>query len=393
MRIRAVLGGAIVVTAVIVGVDGSAQQVPQLPALVTVRPIEPPRGPLPPEAASAGQRRFSFIAYGDARPSVDQAVPEVDHARVVDAILSKIASLAATPYPVRFVLQTGDAVYNGTQGDQLNVGSSPLIEKITRGANVPYFLTLGNHDVGPAGRPELRSFGLHNTLAAISRLIPPEGSPRRLNGYLTYAFGYGNLFGLAIDSNIAADPLQLAWVTDQLERLDRSRYQHIIASFHHPIFSSGPHGGVSPGPTGQATDDNVERQTASVRALYAPLFRRFHVRMTITGHDHLFDHFVERYDEGSATYRRDDVVTGGGGAPTYRYRGEPEVQKYLAAGAAQNVRVEHVMKPGTTIAENPHHFVVVQVDGDRLSLEVIGAGPTTYAPYNGQSRIELTDSK
>jgi 3',5'-cyclic AMP phosphodiesterase CpdA len=389
MRRVATFAGVIVAAAVLVGLDGSAQPPLQVPALVAVRPIEPPRMALPPEAASAGQRQFSFVAYGDARPSIDQAVPEPDHARVVDALVSKIRSLATTPYRVRFVLQTGDLAYNGTKADQLNVGPLPLIEKITRGANVPYFATLGNHDVGPSASPELRPIGLHNMLGAMSRLIPPEGSPRRLNGYLTYAFGYGNLFGIAIDSNIAADPVQLAWVTDQLEHLDRSRYRHIIAFFHHPIFSSGPHGGVTPGPTGPATDDNVERQTASVRALYAPLFRRFHVRMTIAGHDHLFDHFVERYSDGGIDYRRDDVITGGGGAPTYRYRGEPEIEKYLAASAAQNVRVEHIMKPGTTPTENPHHFVVVQVDDEHLSLEVFGVGPTRYVPYNGQSRLKL----
>ena len=50
------------------------------------------------------------------------------------------------------------------------------------------------------------------------------------------------------------------------------------------------------------------------------------------------------------------------------------------------------MKPGSTPAENPHHFVVVQVDGDRLSLEVVGAGAETYAPYPGaRSRIDLGD--
>jgi len=49
------------------------------------------------------------------------------------------------------------------------------------------------------------------------------------------------------------------------------------------------------------------------------------------------------------------------------------------------------MKPGMTAAENPHHFVVIQVDGDRLSLEVIGVGPAAYKPYAGQSRIDLND--
>jgi hypothetical protein len=44
-----------------------------------------------------------------------------------------------------------------------------------------------------------------------------------------------------------------------------------------------------------------------------------------------------------------------------------------------------------TAADNPHHFVVAQVDGDRLSLEVIGTGADDYRPYNGQSRIDLND--
>ncbi len=49
------------------------------------------------------------------------------------------------------------------------------------------------------------------------------------------------------------------------------------------------------------------------------------------------------------------------------------------------------MKPGTTPAENPHHFVVIHVDGDRLSLEVIAAGAAEYAPYGGESRVDLDD--
>ena len=320
---------------------------------------------------------------------------------VVDGILARISALASTPFRVRFVLQTGDAVLDGTAGAQWNVSVSPVIERLTRDGNVPFFLAAGNHDVtnGPAGDP-LRALGLHNTLAAMSKLIPPEGSPRRLNGYATYAFGFGNLFAIAIDSNIASDQAQLAWVTAQLEQLDRSRYRHVVAFFHHPLVSSGPHGGVSPDPaaTPAATPaapvpavDNVERQTAAMRGLYTPLFRKHRVRLTIAGHDHLYDLWVERYTEAGIGYRRDDLVTGGGGAPIYTYRGEPEVQAYLAAGADRNVRLQHLAKPGTTPAENPHHFVVVHVAGDRLSLEVIAAGGADFAPYGGEWRVDLND--
>jgi hypothetical protein len=379
-----------VLLAAVAGNDTPAQQ-PVPAVLVAVRAIRPPATPLQSEADSARVSRFSFIAYGDTRSQVDGVALQPDHGVVVDTMLAKIKALESTPFSIRFILQSGDAVARGTEGAQWNVSFSPLIEKLTGRGNVPYFFAVGNHDVTPnaAGDPA-RALGLHNTLAAMSKLIPPEGSPRRLNGYATYAFGYGNLFAIAIDSNIASDVTQLGWVTDQLEHLDRTRYRHVIAFFHHPLFSSGPHGGVSPGPSA-STEDNVERPTAAMRSLYGPLFRRHHVRMTITGHDHLYDHWVERYTEAGVGYRRDDVVTGGGGAPIYTYRGEPEMKAYLAAAADRGVTLQHLTKPGVTAEENPHHFVVVEVDGDRISLEVIGTGANHYGPYDGQSRIELND--
>jgi hypothetical protein len=49
------------------------------------------------------------------------------------------------------------------------------------------------------------------------------------------------------------------------------------------------------------------------------------------------------------------------------------------------------MRPGATAEGNPHHFVTIRVDGDRLSLEVTGIGPAAYQPYNGRATISLSD--
>jgi len=397
---RLILQAAIVVAACGIAV---AQQVPAppVPTWVAVKPIEPPATPLPSESASAKVTRFSFVAYGDTRsgsgPGGDAEIVHPEHSKVMDGVLQKVRERAATAFPVRFVLQSGDAVLRGQNGTMWNTGFTPIIERLTR-ANVPYFFTTGNHDVttAPAGDPE-RAIGLHNTLTAMSRLIPPEGSPRRLSGYPTYAFGYGNAFFIAIDSNIAADTTQLSWVASQLAGLDRARYTHVVAFFHHPPYSSGPHGGGSADPvpgTGRKAPDRVEAQTTAIRTLYMPLFRKHHVRMLVTGHDHLYDHWVERYDEAGVTYRMDTLVTGGGGAPLYGYIGEPDLRAYASAAPAANVRMEHLMKPGPTGAEEPHHFVLVQVDGDRLSLEVIGTGETPYTPYpGGVAKVSLDDKR
>jgi len=387
-----------ILTLLLAGGVVSAQQqaaVPAVPPVTAIRAIEPPVQPLPPEAATATITKFSFIAYGDHRCSCTAAAPAEDqsaHAAVVDAMVARIKASEGGPSPIRFVLSSGDAVFRGQDPDRWAV-YVPIAERITRTAGVPLFFSVGNHDVTgmPPGDPG-RALGLHYVLGAMATLMPAEGSPRRLNGYPTYAFGFGNTFFIAIDSNVAADTIQLAWVTGQLERLDRVRYHHVVLFFHHPLFSSGPHSGIqAPDPvTHERGPDRLEPSTVALRTLYAPLFRKHHVRMTVSGHDHLFDHWVERYMDGGRAYRRDDVLTGGGGAPIYTYQGEPQLDAYLQGGVDQQVKVEHLAKPGPKATDNPHHFVIVDVDGDKLSLEIVPVGGA-FAPYNGQTKIDLNN--
>jgi hypothetical protein len=360
--------------ALLSAVASQAQPAPSAPRGDVVRAIAAPTHPLPQEAESARITRFSFIAYGDTRGRQDGVALQYEHSLVVDSMIETIRRLESTDYPVRFVLQSGDAVVNGRDARQWNRSFVEIIDRLTAGAGVPYFLAPGNHDLTSAASLSSpgRLAGLENYLDAVAQLIPPVGASRRLAGYPTYAFGYGNAFVLAIDSMIAADDTQFDWVQAQLDGLDRQRYAHVFAFFHHPVFSSGPHGG----PT-------LEPATAAVRARYEPLFRRHHVRLTITGHDHLFEHWVERYQDATGVpYRMDHLVTGGGGAPIYTYQGEPDLREFLAAGAAEKVQLEHLVIPSAHAADTPHHYVVVQVDGDDISLEVIGVEPgQDFKPY------------
>src|SRR5262249_38668512 len=149
-----------------------------------------------------------------------------------------------TPFPVRFVLQSGDGPMAGYEGREWNVSFTPVVERITQEGGVPYFLAPGNHDVtsAPTHAAPSRQTALKNYFDAVSRLIPANGSPRRLSGYPTFSFGFGNTFVIGLDSNIADDTTQFAWVKSQLEGLNRDRYVNVFAFFHHPPFSSGPHG-------------------------------------------------------------------------------------------------------------------------------------------------------
>src|SRR5579864_5837990 len=192
----------------------------QVPERVTA--IVQPSTPLPPEAESRGVTHFSFIVYGDTRGRRDGVAIQYEHSLVVDSMLAQIKQLRNTEYPVRFVLQSGDAVVDGREACQWNVSFVPIINRLTTEGGVAYFLVPGNHEATTSEQ------GLRNYLDAVSALIPPEGSPRRLSGYTTYAFGYGNTFVIALDANLAGDEKQFQWVKSQLEGLDRTRYTNVI---------------------------------------------------------------------------------------------------------------------------------------------------------------------
>ncbi len=346
----------------------------------TVLAIQKPRNPLPAEAASAKVSRFSFIAYGDTRGRRDGVNEQYEHRLVVESMLRTIKAMEGGPEPVRFVLQSGDAVVNGRDPKQWNVSFIGLINQLTTVGGVPYYLAPGNHDVTSAAELSApgRLVGLQNYLRAMGQLIPADGATRRLAGYPTYAFGYGNTFVIAFDSNIAEDSTQLAWVRAQLEGLDRARYTHVVAFFHHPAYSSGPHGGST-----------IERPTLAVRANYMPLFRRHNVQLLFTGHEHFFEHFVERYRDATGQPRRiDQIVSGGGGAPLYTYQGEPDLRAYMQASGSDSSRVSHLVRPGSKAGDNPYHFTVVHVDGARVWLEVVGVDwGAGYAPYQSNRSV------
>lgn len=306
-----------------------------------VTPITAPATPLPSEAESRDVKRFSFIVYGDTRGRRDGTTIQYEHSLIVDSMLAQIKKLHTTEYPVKFVLQSGDAVVDGRDLKQWNVSFVPLINRLTTEGGVPYFLVPGNHEETTS------QAGLRNYLDAVSALIPHEGSPRRLSGYTTYSFAYGNTFVLGLDANIADDQKQYQWVKGQLEELDRSRYVNIIVFCHQAPFSSGPHAGP-----------NVEPETAALRRSYMPLFNTHHVRAVFSGHEHLFEHWLERYSDATGLHRMDLVVSGGGGAPIYSYSGEPNLSEYLKANEAQRVTLKHLVKPGVDRGSNPYHLRV-----------------------------------
>src|SRR6185369_7454017 len=109
------------------------QQTALPPEAITepVRAIKAPRAPLPSEKDSAGVDRFSFIIYGDTRGRRDGFELQYEHSMIVNSAVGTIKKLEKTPFPVRFVIQTGDGVANGAIGRQWNASYIDLINRLT----------------------------------------------------------------------------------------------------------------------------------------------------------------------------------------------------------------------------------------------------------------------
>ena len=102
-------------------------------------------------------------------------------------------------------------------------------------------------------------------------------------------------------------------------------------------------------------------------------------------------HFVVQEKKGLTT-RRLEVEPGPDGklSRSYTYRGEPNFQRYVDTAKPDRVTIEHLARPGPNEADNPHHFVVFEVDGDRLWIRVVSSGTGRFEPH-GVPKLELVD--
>jgi hypothetical protein len=79
------------------------------PAQEHVKAIAAPSSPLPAEADSKTITKFSFIAYGATLGRRDGKEIQYEHSLIVDSMLAQIKKLQTSEFPIRFILQSGDA--------------------------------------------------------------------------------------------------------------------------------------------------------------------------------------------------------------------------------------------------------------------------------------------
>ena len=139
-----------------------------------------------------------------------------------------------------------------------------------------------------------------------------------------YSFDEGNARFAALNSNHPADPEQIKWL-DGVYADAGAKWR--IAFFHHPLYSSGQHA---------AEGRDV------IRPALEPALVRNRVNVVFSGHEHLYERIHPQ--KGIQHF-----VSGGGGRYLYK----------VTASEFDDV------------AASEHHFMVVEIAGDRLLFEAI----------------------
>jgi len=262
---------------------------------------------------------------------------------VASAMEKERVSREKAGQPVRFVLTTGDNIYQGGSRDrdwELKF-FKPYADVLQ---SIPFYAVLGNHDGN-----ESESRG--DLLTYLDNFFFPGGTPSRW-----YHFSYGGLAEFyALDSTAnrtlgrpspayLADGEQSAWLKNELEK---PGLPWRIAAMHHPLFTAGPDHLPSLGALGH----------------WLPLWRDHNVSVVFAGHEHNLQ-FSER---NAATGGMQFVVSGAGGQLRLGNIVSKMKQRNIAAWAS---------KP---------HLLVVEIRGDTMRITPVGASVVDLVDPQGKT--------
>ncbi len=224
-----------------------------------------------------------------------------------DEVYRKLVSLTMVRTPA-FIVNTGDLIT--TPG---NKEDWARFWEMSKPITVAYFLAVGNHDAHPKIPFSEKTY--------LEQVDLPGNE-------LYYSFVAGNSLFVVLDSFMddqekRITDKQLTWLETVLASSDR---KHTFVFLHHPLFTE-------PG-KGHHAGDSLDKHPVERDRLEA-LLVKYKVETVFAGHEH----FYQRKTVDNIAH----VITGGGGAPLY-------------------VKDED---------GGFNHYILVTVDGDKASAEVI----------------------
>lgn len=216
-------------------------------------------------------------------------------------------------YSPNVVIHTGDLAYPIGSFGSIQENVLEVYDKLFSKSS--FYPSLGNHDYKTEnGKPFVETFDL-------------PGNER------FYSFEIGKALFIALDSNKPLDenPSQMIPWLENL--LSQTKIKIRIIYFHHPPYSSGPHGSEK-----RILDKLV------------PIFEKYKVDIVFSGHEHNYQRTCKILQGKCVENGTSYIVTGGGGAPLYKLGKELWFSK---------------------IQKSIHHFILGELGECQLNLKAI----------------------
>ena len=276
---------------------------------------------------------FHFVASGDSRGF---ELPPKTGAYFSMQQWADIATALAGEQGV-FALHVGDLLYTGNnappdQGTRTDEWATELGKLEPLSSVSPFFMAIGNHDVGPNGT---QGDGAYFNLLFDDPADGPQGTDDN------FSFVAGNVLVVGLSTYTFAIDDDIAWLETVLAAT-QSQVDWRVIFFHTPVWSSGLHG-----------SDEYDLLHA---AQFVALLDQYGVELVLNGHDHDYERFHPSkggygavpqtvtplaQDNGHRGTPDGTVyyVTGGGGAQLVGAIAFPNV---LAGSAFRSTRLEYL---------------------------------------------------
>jgi tartrate-resistant acid phosphatase type 5 len=286
---------------------------------------------------------FSFAVIGDFGVGIKKSSPAKRQREIALAL-----ARAAEEHDLRFVLTTGDNVYAGKRvmgivlkdaGDEDDDWFFTFYQPYRYLVNrIPVYPSIGNHDTAETEDHDDREQVLDN-LFLRERMATDEATGKAsLDPGLFYRVRFGaDLELICLDTSkehffsrgrLFQHPEHQAFLEESFQIAEEDAIRWRIPFCHHPPYCAGPR----------------HHNTVDMHAL-VQRFRDARVRTMFSGHEHNFQH--------SHVKGIDYFVTG-------------------AAGKLRRGRPNRFEEAGTVSWSDTPHFLLVTIDGTRMSVRAIG---------------------
>jgi len=258
-------------------------------------------------------------------------------------------------------LVLGDNAYNSGTDAEYQAKHFAIYPSMLRSAVSWY--TLGNHDAGTG------SVGAHpyQTMFSFPTAAEAGGVASGTKSY--YAFNYGNVHYISLDSqetNRSPTGAMATWLVNDLQQ---NTLPWVIAFWHHPPYSKGSH------------DSDTEVNLVEMRANFLPILEQYGVDLVLAGHSHVYErsYLLDGHYGVSTTLQPSMIKNGGDGRPggngAYAKPSTGpaphEGAVYVVAGSSGQTSGFIGTHPAMFISLNNLGSVVLDIDGDKLDASFL----------------------